>query len=637
MTIKAKLAINVIVLVGFSLAIILVLNLSSLRIDEAARKGAMANRLIIGVSEMNTITYDYVMNPSERARQQWERKHTSLGALIGNAEFTKTEKTAILNRIRENHKDAARFFERILENNRKKQQADAAMSELLDENNERNMAQLMARSQIMISDAYALVRVSYAEIDLARSRSFGLIMAAIFLSMMIAGAISYYLGRTINRSLQTLTKGTELIAGGNLDHWLPVTGKDELATLSMAFNAMTIKLAGTYASLGREIQEKEQARDALQKAHDELEDLVAQRTQEVSRSKERIVRVLSGITDCYYAMDRDWRIIEINDHALRFFRKTRKDIQDRNWRDIFPEAAGSVFEERYNKAFSEGVPVEFDAHSPVVDRWAEVHVYPFEDGLSVYFKDISERKKAEQVLKERTAELEAANRELENFSYTVAHDLKAPLRAIDGFSVMLAKRQEKNLDEASRRQLRVIRDNVRNMAQLIEDLLAYSSLGRKAMTFSVLDMDGLVEEIWQQQCDIHPDRRLELRRGGLPGAFGDRTMIRQVVANLLSNAVKFTKSREPAVIEVGGRDEGEEARYFVKDNGVGFDMRYHDELFGVFRRLHHADEYEGTGVGLAIVERIVHRHGGRVWAEGKTGEGATFQFTLPRKKKGSPG
>jgi len=269
-----------------------------------------------------------------------------------------------------------------------------------------------------------------------------------------------------------------------------------------------------------------------------------------------------------------------------------------------------------------------------VDRWAELHVYPAESGLSVYFKDITERKKAEEALRERTAELEDANRELEDFSYTVAHDLRAPLRAIDGFSMMLVKRHEKNFDEESVRKIRVIRENVRNMGQLIDDLLAYSGLVRRPMAFSALDMEALVKEAWQQQCAINPGRRMELRNNGLPEVFGDPTLIRQVLVNLLSNAVKFTKSRELAVIEVGGRDEGEETRYFVKDNGVGFDMRYHDKLFGVFQRLHGADEYEGTGVGLAIVQRSIHRHGGRVWGEGKIDEGATFYFTLPRRKAG---
>jgi PAS domain S-box-containing protein len=630
-SIRAKLAINVLSLVGFFLAILLVLNIESRNMDEATENGLFANRVVIGVSEMNTITYDYLMNPSERTRQQWERKHASLGGLIGGAAFRAADKKAILNRIRDNHGEAAQFFKRLVENNRRKRKAGPSLRALLDENNERHVTQLMARSQLMISDAEALVRASSLTINRVQSWSFWLITAVILLSMLVAAAISYFLNRTINRSLATLTRGTELIAGGDLDHRLPVQGKDEIAKLSLAFNEMAAKLSRTYAGLAQEIREKEKAREALQKAHDELEYRVADRTRELTRSEERISRILASITDCYYALDQDWRLIEINDQALNYFGKKREELLGRNWRDIFPAALGTAFEAAYRKAVTGGAPIAFDVHSVVVDRWAEMHVYPSANGLAVYFKDITERKQAEETLRERTVALEAANQELENFSYTVAHDLKAPLRAIDGFSQLLVKRHGEHFDEESRRKLQAIRDNTRNMGQLIDDLLAFSGLGRRPLSFAVLDMEALVKDAWREQCTIHPDRRLELRSDGLPGAFGDRTMIRQVLANLLSNAVKFTKSREVAVIEVGGRDDGGETLYYVKDNGVGFDMRYHDKIFGVFQRLHGPDEYEGTGVGLAIVQRTIHRHGGRVWGEGKVGEGAAFYFTLPRK------
>ncbi|MCK9197021.1 MAG: ATP-binding protein [Syntrophales bacterium] len=635
MTIRTKLAINILSLVGFSLVIILVLNITSHRIDESIAKGVFADRIVIGVSDMNTITYDYVANPSERARQQWERKHASLGELINKAEFAREDKKAILKRIKENHDDAGQFFRQIIENNRKKNRAAAVASTLLDESNERNVAQLRARSQIMISDAYVLTRASYDEISKVQTWSFWLILTVILLSMLIAGAISYFLSRTINITLRTLTKGTEVIAGGDLNHRLPIKGKDEIAALSAAFNEMTAKLARSYASLGQEIAEKEKAGEALQKAHDELEDRVTERTRELSRSEQRISWILSSITDCYYALDRDWWVTEINDHALIYFGKKREEFLGRNWWDIFPAGLGSVFEEQYRKALSEGTSVEFDVHSLVVDRWAEVHAYPSENGLSVYFKDISERKKAEEALKERTTELEAANKELEDFSYTVAHDLRAPLRAIDGFSALLARLHEKNFDGDAQRKIRIVRDNVRNMNQLIDDLLTFSGLGRRTMAFSVLDMEALLKEAWHEQCVINPGRQLELRSNGLPPAFGDRASVRQVLVNLLSNAVKFTNARTTAVIEVGGRDEGRETRYFVKDNGAGFDMRHHEKLFGVFQRLHGTDEYEGTGVGLAIVQRVVHRHGGRVWGEGEIDRGATFHFTLPRKDEGS--
>jgi len=232
-------------------------------------------------------------------------------------------------------------------------------------------------------------------------------------------------------------------------------------------------------------------------------------------------------------------------------------------------------------------------------------------------------------LKGRTAQLEESNKELESFSYTVSHDLRAPLRAIDGFSRMIVKKHGDTLDEDAVRKFNVIRDSVRTMGQLIEDLLAFSRLSRKDIARTRLDMNSLVEETWKEMKEAHPARSLHLTVHNLDGAYGDRSLIKQVYVNLIENAVKFTRDRADARIEAGCYSNRNEIVYYVGDNGIGFDMSYHDKLFEVFQRLHHAEEYEGTGVGLAIVQRIVHRHGGRVWAKGKEGEGATFYFALP--------
>ncbi len=226
-------------------------------------------------------------------------------------------------------------------------------------------------------------------------------------------------------------------------------------------------------------------------------------------------------------------------------------------------------------------------------------------------------------------DIESINRDLESFSYSVSHDLRAPLRAIDGFSRMLAKDLENKLDEEDKRKFGIVRDNARKMDQLIEGLLAFSRAGRSAMSPVKLNMKSIASEIWDELCLINPGRNIKLRIGKLPSSYGDRILIRQVLFNLLANAVKFTKMRDQAVIEIDGKKDENECIYMVKDNGAGFDMQYREKLFGVFQRLHSAAEFEGTGVGLAIVQRIIKRHGGRVWAEGESGLGATFYFTLP--------
>ena len=243
-------------------------------------------------------------------------------------------------------------------------------------------------------------------------------------------------------------------------------------------------------------------------------------------------------------------------------------------------------------------------------------------------RDISERKDAEIAMKCQTEQLEAANKELESFSYSVSHDLKAPLRAIDGFSRKLEREYGDKIDEKLATTINVIRNNAKMMGNLIEALLSFSKVQKTGMNIAVIDMHQLVAEVWNDILDANKERGLKFKANKILPGYGDRALIRQVFFNLLSNAVKFTKDRQPAVIEVNSYPESGKIVYSVKDNGAGFDMGYYDKLFGVFQRLHSHDEYDGTGIGLAIVQRIVKRHGGDVWAKGEVNKGATFYFFL---------
>lgn len=255
--------------------------------------------------------------------------------------------------------------------------------------------------------------------------------------------------------------------------------------------------------------------------------------------------------------------------------------------------------------------------------------------LSIVY-DISDRKRAEQEiqtlnqeLQKRIEELEVVNKELESFSYSVSHDLRAPLRAIYGFTQVIAEDYGAKFDEEGRRVLHIIQENTKRMGQLIDDLLAFSRLGRQGITTHPTDLSEIVKSIFEEVARQYPDRVFDFRLHLLPLTECDRSMIRQVLVNLIANAAKFTKDRSPALIEVGAMLGAAEHTFFVRDNGVGFDMRYAHKLFGVFQRLHRQQDFEGTGVGLAIVQRIIHRHGGRVWAESQPDKGATFFFTLP--------
>jgi light-regulated signal transduction histidine kinase (bacteriophytochrome) len=278
--------------------------------------------------------------------------------------------------------------------------------------------------------------------------------------------------------------------------------------------------------------------------------------------------------------------------------------------------------------------------------WVDAHSMPVAEPEGAFIwhgtiTDITERKRTEaellqlntrleQRVTERTTELREVVRELEAFSYSVSHDLRAPLRALDGFSQALLQDHSSQLPETGQRYLKIIRESAQKMGQLIDDLLAFSRVGRQQPKLRTIDHALLVRSALQQLEPMREGRSVELRIGALPPSEGDPAMLLQVWVNLLSNALKYSRNNPAAVVEVGAQPGPEGAAYFVRDNGTGFDMRYAHKLFGVFERLHRSEDFEGTGVGLAIVQRIVQRHGGSVHAEAQPGQGATFSFQLGR-------
>lgn len=261
-------------------------------------------------------------------------------------------------------------------------------------------------------------------------------------------------------------------------------------------------------------------------------------------------------------------------------------------------------------------------------------------GIVGITRDITERKRQEREIKQlnndlykQTRQLEVANKELEAFTYSVSHDLRAPLRAIDGFSRILMNSYSEQLPPDALRYLQRVRDNAQKMGTLIDDLLAFSRLSRQPIKLQTVALDELVREVVEVDLlSERENRQIEIVFGNLPTCQADPALLRQVLINLIGNALKYSHSREQARIEIGSQQENGRDVVFVKDNGIGFDMQYVNKLFGVFQRLHQDEQYEGTGVGLALVQRIIARHGGRVWAEGAVDQGATFYFALGGEK-----
>ncbi|HSO73895.1 MAG TPA: PAS domain S-box protein, partial [Blastocatellia bacterium] len=372
--------------------------------------------------------------------------------------------------------------------------------------------------------------------------------------------------------------------------------------------------------------------------------------EELLRSSEaRLTGILGLASEAVISMDEARRIILFNGAAEKIFGYASQEILGEPLDVLLPERFRQAHVQHIS-AFSRSADVTrtMGARSEVFARRKDGTEFPAEASVSklevggekiftVMLREISDRKKSQDEMKglnealvRRTANLAEANHELEAFSYSVSHDLRAPLRHVHGFADLLQKHAAASLDETSQRYVKTISASAKQMGRLIDDLLAFSRISRTEMRSAVIDLDQLAKEVICEAEIEAVGRRIVWLLDPLPVVRGEPAMLRLALFNLFSNAVKYTATRAEARIEIGSIARQGETEFFVRDNGVGFDMRYADKLFGVFQRLHRADEFEGTGIGLANVRRIIDRHGGRTWAEGAVDGGATFYFTLPR-------
>ena len=364
----------------------------------------------------------------------------------------------------------------------------------------------------------------------------------------------------------------------------------------------------------------------------ELETRVRERTSALEALNRELDDLYNNAPCGYHSVAENGLFVRMNQTELNWLGYTRDEVIGKlGPADLHTPASLEVFRQRFEAFRKTGVTkdVEYEFRrkdGTVLSVVLNATAVRDRDGKflmsrSTIFDNTARKRAAEQ--------LEAANKELESFSYSVSHDLRSPLRAIDGFSRILLEDYAAALDAEGRRLLGVICDNSRKMGQLIDDLLEYSRLGRKPLASAEIDMRRLAEEAFSA-LPAAAGRAPRLELGELPPARGDATLLKQVWFNLLANAAKFSGKREQPLITVRGHEDGAQCVYCVQDNGAGFDMRYREKLFNVFQRLHGEDEFEGTGVGLAIVQRVIARHGGQVWAEGAVDAGAAFYFSLPR-------
>jgi len=455
----------------------------------------------------------------------------------------------------------------------------------------------------------------------------------------------------------------------------------DISVTVSAIRDSTGKIIGA-SKVARDITERKKAEQEIRRLNAELERRVVERTTqleaanaELRQRRSELESLFESLPGLYLVLTPDLKIVAASDAYLKATMTTRERIVGRGLFEVFPdnpddpEATGAAnlrasldhvredaaphtmpiqkysilrpdgtFEERYWSPINSPVlglehTVKYIIHR-VEDVTDFVRRKSPADGIGMRAR--MEQMEAEiflsaQRMQEMNRKLEFANKELEAFSYSVSHDLRAPLRAVDGFSQAVLEDFAAQLPDECRRYLLTIRKGAQQMGALIDDLLAFSRLSRAPMNKQDVQTEDLVRGVLAELESQRDGRRIDVRLGELPACSGDPALLKQVWANLLSNAFKYSRKRDSAVVEIGFEPTAEGDAYFVRDNGTGFDMRYAHKLFGVFQRLHRAEDYDGTGVGLALVQRIVHRHGGRIWADAAVDRGATFYFTLEEK------
>jgi PAS domain S-box-containing protein len=386
---------------------------------------------------------------------------------------------------------------------------------------------------------------------------------------------------------------------------------------------------GRMTALFLDITERKQAEEALQESEEKFRNIVE----------------ASPMGMHMYSLESDGRFVFIgaNPAADNILGLDNSQFIGKTIEESFPSSAETELIERYRKAAAEGDPWFIEQNTYEDDKISgsfEVHAFQTSPGkMTALFLDITERKQAEEEIRKlndeleqrvanRTAELEATNQELEAFAYSISHDLRAPLRAINSFSQILQQEYEQALDEEGKGYLSRVQISAKRMNKLIDDLLALSRLGREDMSLKTAKLDRIAKRVFKEITKQEPDRKIDFQIKDIPPVTVDPSLIEVVITNLLGNAVKFTRNKKISKIVFGVKKSADGPIFYIKDNGVGFEMEYADKLFSPFQRLHTDSEFEGTGIGLAIVHRIIQRHGGEIWVDSKPGKGTTFFFTL---------
>jgi len=353
-------------------------------------------------------------------------------------------------------------------------------------------------------------------------------------------------------------------------------------------------------------------------------------------SRNTIFNILDRITDGFFAIDRNWRVLYVNKEAERIARATRLEIVGRNIWEVAPETVGSTFYHKYHEAMEKGEPVSFVEYFPPFQAWFENYIYPSEEGLTIYFRDVSEKVAHEQARQETieklerlTTELARSNEELEQFAAVAAHDIKEPLRMIYTHLQLIRRKVRGNCEPDIESYIAQTLQSSQSLFELVNALLTYSRVGREQKPYVEVPLNEVVAIAKTNLMNAIEESKAQISSESLPTVLGDKIQLVQVFQNLISNGIKFCKERRPE-IHIGAEEEAKFWIISIRDNGIGIDSAYFEKIFQVFQRLHSKAEFSGSGIGLASTKKIIERHGGRIWISSKLDQGSIFHFSLPK-------
>lgn len=418
--------------------------------------------------------------------------------------------------------------------------------------------------------------------------------------------ISHHVSEAISKGISWDAE-LQIVTAGGKTKWVRVIGEPEFS------ENKCVRIIGSFQEI-----------DALKKA-----EIAAKETLEERNT------ILESIGDAFFAVDKNWVITYWNSTAEQVLGKAKEEMMDHHLWEVFADSKESISYKKYHDALEINQPVHFEDHYEPLNKWYEISAYPTGNGLSVYFKDITDRKMSENSLKslnenlqKQAKELAISNAELEQFAYVASHDLQEPLRMVTSFLTQLEQKYGKILDAKGKQYIHFAVDGAKRMRQIILDLLEFSRVGRSDDSMEQVDISKVVMDILSLYRKQIEEQSAQIVFDRLPVLQSFRVPIRQVFQNLISNALKYQQTGTSPLISISCQDSGAYWKFAVKDNGIGIDPEYFDKIFIIFQRLHNKDEYSGTGMGLAVTKKIIENLGGRIWVESEEGKGSTFYFTI---------